>query len=95
MTPDRFARTMATMDTPGGHILVCLAVIFIGAAFYFFKVPKGEDLIMMASGALFMAVRGKGAENHDTDAPQQGLRIPPAPKSGTQTESTTFATTTE
>jgi hypothetical protein len=57
MMADRFARTTATIDTLGGHITVCLGIIFVGAAFYCFKVPKGEDLIVMASGALFMRTR--------------------------------------
>ena len=74
---DRFARTMASIDTPGGHSVICLLVILIGASFCLLKVPKGEDLILMASGALFAALRGKGALNHDTDSPQEGPRILP------------------
>ena len=77
--PDRFARTVASIDTAGGHLIVCLIVILIGAAFCALKIPKGEDLIMAGSGALFMSMRGRGALNNDTDAPQQGARIP-APK---------------
>ncbi len=75
--PDRFARTVASIDTPGGHSIICLLVILIGAAFCLLKIPKGEDLILMASGALFAALRGKGALNHDTNAPQAGPVIQP------------------
>jgi hypothetical protein len=88
--PDRFARTAATLDTPGGHMMLCLFVLFLGAGFCLAKVPKGEDLILMAAGALFGALRGKGAENHDIGSPQAGARIPaPPPDGGSKTESIT------
>jgi hypothetical protein len=46
------------LDTAGGHIMVCLALIGIGAGFYVLKIPKAEDLIVGATGVLFAAMRG-------------------------------------
>ena len=45
------------IDTPSGHILVCLALILIGAAFHKASIPKSDDLIVGGSGALMMAMR--------------------------------------
>jgi hypothetical protein len=62
---DRFmARLVSTIDTPGGHMLVCLLVILLGAAFAWLKLPKSEDLIVAGSATLFQAMRGRGSENH-------------------------------
>ena len=75
--PDRFARTVASLDTPGGQMIVCLIVILIGIACSVAHVSKGEDLIPLGAGGLFLAMKGKGAINHDTGAPQAGPLLPP------------------
>ena len=49
---------LSALDTPGGHILVCMALIGIGALFHACGVPKAEDLIVGATAALFAAMRG-------------------------------------
>ena len=54
---------LEALDTPGGHMLVCLLVVLIGAAFCRVAIPKGEDLIIGGSGALFMAMRGRRTDN--------------------------------
>jgi hypothetical protein len=53
------ARFVELLDTPGGHMVVCLLLVFIGAGFHLMQVPKAEDLIIGGSGALFMAMRGR------------------------------------
>lgn len=53
------------VDTPGGHILVCLLVIALGAGFCALRIPKGEDLIVGGSSVLFMAMRA--AKSHGKD----------------------------
>ena len=63
---DRFSLLVATLDTPGGHMLMCLLVILVGAGFALLKIPKAEDLIIAGSGALFISMRGRGSENHDS-----------------------------
>ena len=45
------------IDTPSGHILVCLLLVLIGAAFHKLTIPKADDLIVGGSGALMMAMR--------------------------------------
>jgi hypothetical protein len=45
------------LNTPHGHIIVCLFLIVLGAVFTKLQVPKGEDLIIGATGVLFMAMR--------------------------------------
>lgn len=81
-----FARFVASLDTPGAHMLICLTVICLGAAFYALRIPKGEDLIVAGAATLFQAMRGKGAENHDTRAPQRGPRIDGGGESSSSTE---------
>ncbi len=46
------------LDTPGGHIAVCFALILTGAALWAWHVPKSEDLIVGSTGVLFAAMRG-------------------------------------
>lgn len=47
-----------SLDTPGGHILVCFVLILTGTGMWFFHVPKAEDLIVGASAVIFAAMRG-------------------------------------
>jgi hypothetical protein len=48
------------IDTPGGHIIVCILLIGIGAGMWKLGMPKGDDLIVGATGVLFAAMRGAG-----------------------------------
>ena len=49
---------LAALDSPGGHIAVCLAVVVLGAVFCALQIPKGEDLIVGGASALFACMRG-------------------------------------
>ena len=90
--PDRFARFCATIDTSGGHIQVCLCVILLGGLFALLKIPKAEDLIVAGASTLFLAMRGRGAENHDYGAPQTGAVIPELTGMSSRSTTTTTAT---
>jgi hypothetical protein len=74
--PDRFARFCASLDTNGGHIIISLWVIaggigtVVGSHWVAEVKSIGEGLVLAASTSLWIAMKGKGAENHDTDAPQ-------------------------
>jgi hypothetical protein len=57
------------LDTPGGHLLVCLALILLGAIFTKFGIPKAEDMIVGAVGVLFGSMRGRGGSPPPTVAP--------------------------
>lgn len=64
MNNDRFfARFVTVLDTPGGHMLVCVFIILLGAVLYHLKVPKGEDLMVAGAATLFQAMRGHGSDN--------------------------------
>jgi hypothetical protein len=52
------------IDTPGGHILVCIALIFIGAGMWKFGMPKSDELIVGATAVIFAAMRGDGSKSH-------------------------------
>lgn len=65
-----FASFCGTIDTNGGNQLLCIVVILIGVAILRFAgLHEGVGLIIGGSSALFMAMKAKGAENHDTGAP--------------------------
>lgn len=40
------------LDTPGGHIVVCLFLVVFGCILSTFHAPKSEDIIVFALGAL-------------------------------------------
>jgi hypothetical protein len=50
------------LDTPGGHIIVCLTLILLGAALWKCAIPKSEDVIVGAVGVLFGSMRGRGGQ---------------------------------
>jgi hypothetical protein len=50
------------IDTPGGHIVVCLALILIGTGLLKIGIPRGEELIVGAGAVLFAAMRGRGGD---------------------------------
>jgi hypothetical protein len=51
------------LDTPGGHILTCLLLIFVGAGLLKIGVSRGEELIVGAGAVLFAAMRGNGSDS--------------------------------
>jgi hypothetical protein len=51
---------IAQVDTPGGHIMVCLVVIAMAIGMYFLKIPEYKDMVVGALAVLFAAMRGKG-----------------------------------
>jgi hypothetical protein len=77
-----FSRFVATIDTPGGHVIVCLTLIALGASLTWFRVPKGEDLFVAATAAVFLSMRGRGSENHDSRQADErtNLEAPPPEK---------------
>lgn len=47
------------LDRPGGHITVCLLLIFAGGVFYQIGQPaEGHDLIIFATGVLARSMMG-------------------------------------
>lgn len=54
----RWDKVVANVDTPGGHILVCLLLIGIGVVLLKVGIAKGEDLIVGATSVLWAAFRG-------------------------------------
>ena len=61
------------IDTPGGHIVVCIILIFVGAGLWKLGMPKGDDLIVGATGVLFAAMWGDGSKAN-TAASTPGIR---------------------
>lgn len=49
------------LDTPAGHMLICLVVLLLGGAFHLFGIPKADDLIVGGSAALFACMRAKNS----------------------------------
>lgn len=41
-----------SIERQAGHIMVCLLLLGIGAAFFKFNIPKGEDIIVFSLGVL-------------------------------------------
>lgn len=46
------------IEREAGHIMVSFALIALGAVLWFFKVPKGEDLIPFATGVMARSMIG-------------------------------------
>jgi hypothetical protein len=89
--PDRFARIVASIDTPGGQALLYLLAMLIAVGVGQLNINEfGRALIYIFEGAMINSLRGKGAENHNFESPQVGPRIPAAPlEGGSRTETTT------
>lgn len=47
------------IDTPGGHVVVCILLLAVGALFVKIGVPKGEDMIVFSLGVLARSMMGK------------------------------------
>lgn len=46
------------LEREAGQIVVSLVLMGIGAAFFLYKVPKGEDIIVFAMGVLARSMVG-------------------------------------
>lgn len=64
---------LSALDSPGGHIAVCLVVVVLGAVFCSLQIPKGEDLIVGGASALFAVMRA-----HSQYIPQSRELLPPS-----------------
>lgn len=49
-----------SLDTTGGHVFVLLLLMSIGVGMHLGSIPKGEDVIIAALGALLGALKGMG-----------------------------------
>ena len=67
------------IDTPGGHILICLLLIGIAAGMWMCHVPKSDDLMVGAMSVLFGSMRGRGGSGPEKDVPSTDTVVPPAP----------------
>ena len=50
---------MDFIERPGGEVLVAFALLGVGAAFWLWKIPKAEDLIVMGSTLIARAMIGQ------------------------------------
>ena len=53
------------IEREAGHIVVSFALIGVGATLWWFKVPKGEDLIPFATGVLARSMIGTKPKQED------------------------------
>ena len=53
------ARIVEFLEREAGHVVVSLVLIAVGAVLWFFKIPKGEELIPFALGVLGRSMIGK------------------------------------
>lgn len=51
------------LEREAGHIVVSLVLIILGAVLWYFKVPKGEDLVPFATGVLARSMIGKQSQS--------------------------------
>lgn len=79
------------IDTPGGHILICLILIAIAAGLWALHVPKSDDLMVGAMSVLFGSMRGRGGSGPEKDIPSTD---PVVKSNTTTTESTVTAPVT-
>ncbi len=50
----------AALDTPGGHMAVCIMLIVIGGGMHKFGLTvQGDTMITSASAAIFFAMKGQ------------------------------------
>jgi len=47
------------LEREAGHVVISMILILIGAALWYVKVPKAEDLIPFATGVLARSMIGK------------------------------------
>lgn len=52
------ANMFSSLDTRGGHVVTCLILLGIAAAFYQFHIPKADDIIVFTLGVLARSMHG-------------------------------------
>lgn len=63
-TPRRLKNFFAELDTPGGHIIVCFAIMLVGATMHWIGVMDiGRDLIVGAAAAIYGAMKGRNGSS--------------------------------
>lgn len=59
------------IDTPGGHITICVLLLLLAAAFHKFQVPKADDLIVFALATMGRSMLGKNGKGAGGDPAAQ------------------------
>lgn len=49
---------LTELDTPGGHIMILIFLLLLGAFFYGVGIPKGEDIIVGSFAGLLVDLKG-------------------------------------
>lgn len=61
---------LAAIDTPGGHMLGCFVLIFIGVFIVKMGITsQGDALISGAAAAIFMAMKGQNGSKMRLESP--------------------------
>lgn len=53
-----WSKFLDTIDSSGGHLFLLFLLILLGMGSYLLSIPKAEDIMMGAFGALLMALKG-------------------------------------
>lgn len=53
-----WSKWLDTLDSNGGHLALLLFLILLGMSAFKLGIPKAEDIMMGAFGALLMALKG-------------------------------------
>jgi hypothetical protein len=53
-----WSKFLDTIDSSGGHLALLTGLILLGMGSYLLSIPKAEDIMMGAFGALLMALKG-------------------------------------
>ena len=62
------------LDTHGGHVVICLFLLAIGAIFIKIGIAEGRDLIVFSMGVLARSMYGSSERQQARDNPE-----PPKP----------------
>ncbi len=62
---------VAQLDTPGGHCIVCFALLFVGAIFWKLGVPKGDDIVVFSLGVLGRSMVGQNGKGAGISTPEE------------------------
>lgn len=60
-----------SVDTPGGHLVLLMLLMAAGVGMESLKLPKGEDVLVGAFGALLMALRNGAVKTVTLSADRQ------------------------
>lgn len=60
MKPTLAGRALAALDTPGGHIVICFALMGLACGMYHGKMPEYKEVLTGSLAVLFAAMRGRG-----------------------------------